>query len=187
MLTGLSQPSRSWHKIWIAAVSLWLFYLPLNEFCHSTGTENFAEVKGNLSVTTFFLTGIDLGWHDELDTSPAACRIHLQPGTDLVVTSMKVLISLNQEVDHEVILSNSTNIVIVIVHPLMTSRLSLWQSNITVLDRKIITDIICTIHQTRLSIMRKLFKRWACNECLAQLLVYCCAFCAESPFSFFRT
>lgn len=70
MLTSLSQPFMHWHEPWIAAVSL---RQPYNEFCHA-GSDYFVKVKRNQSVTIFSLTGIGLAWHDELDTSPAACR-----------------------------------------------------------------------------------------------------------------
>lgn len=157
---SLSQSLRFWREPWILAVILHLMFLLHYEFCHSTGSDYIAKVKRNQSVPIFFFTGIGLARHDELDTSPAACRSHLLPGTDSVVTNMEVLIILKQEVDYEALLPSSvahTSMFTIIVHTLMTSMSSPWQSNISLLDRD------------------------------TESSVYCCAFCTEAIFSFIRT
>lgn len=125
---SLSQPLQFWQEPWILTVISCLMFLPHNEFCHSTGTDYIAKGKRNQSVPFFFFTGIGLAWHDELDTSPAACRNHLLPGTDSMVTNMKVLIILKQEVDYVAQLSSSvapTSMFTIIVYPSMISMSSL--------------------------------------------------------------
>lgn len=156
---SLGQPLRFWQEPWILAGISCLMFLPQNEFCRSIGTDYIAKGKGNLSVPIFFFIGIGLAWHDELDTSAAAWRNHLLPGTDSVVTNMKVLIILKQEVDYVALLTSSvapTSMFTIIVNPLMTSMPSLRQSNISVLDRD------------------------------TESSVYCSAFCTEAIFSFIR-
>lgn len=92
-----SQPtSRSWHKAWLCCCVPQAVPMPLNEFCHSTGTGNFAKVKRNQPVTISLSTGIDPAWHDKLDTMPAPCRTAFCWNTNLVVTNKKVFITFNQ-------------------------------------------------------------------------------------------